>query len=497
MLPALCAVGPRSCGLLSKAQPGQGATRSAGSTAQLGFARGDGGVAALSSVGVQATACGSFGCVAHPCASSPWPRPRSPAAPLSPVPRERALTAGLAPPWGQGSRPRPQLSRLPSQGWLEPALGLRSQLSCSGPQTPATLPSSPEGTPGQSLSPQPPSPACQGCIHPTEPGHGEPSLPGCCAVHPPAQLGGHPSPPVGPRAVESSAKPAAGEESWGVGSAAGGSRRLIRGTRASSAPSPERAAGARRPQRATTGAGPAEHCPAPPSPARPRGGAGARGWQRGPPPGTAPCGRSSPGPPRERLCVQQRRGAINNGGQRPSARCQHGGTAPGGSSPLSPPGSPPGPGPRGPCALSPGAAVAPCAPRGLLSPGAQLLLRPELAAALFVYFPAAVAGCQARGPFLLKTHFSCPARSGSLLAALRSAAKRKRGRVLPGAGGGGWSRSCFPLSFPPSLLPSLIPPGAAGGSRGASRRRRRAPGRGDRPRSRPSHFLPSGAAAKR
>lgn len=163
--------------------------------------------------------------------------------------------------------------------------------------------------------------------------------------------------------------------------------------------------------------------------------------------------------------------------------------------PVLPPVLPPARGRGVPALLPPGAAVAPCAPpRAPLAGSATPALRPELAAALFVYFPAAVAGCQARGPFLLKTHFSCPARSGSLLAALRSAAKSKRGRVLPGAGGGGWSRACLPLSLLPSLLPSLIPPGAAGGSRGASCR---APGRGDRPRSRPSHFLPSGAAAKR
>lgn len=293
-----------------------------------------------------------------------------------------------------------------------------------------------------------------------------------------------------------------------MGSAAGGSGRLIRGTRESSAPSPERAAGARRPHRAATGAVPAEPCPAPPSPARPRGGAGARGSQRGPPPGNssvpallpeaAPAAvRRAAAPGRDK---QRRPAAL-----RPLPARRHGARRQLPHLPRAPPGpplgSPPGPGPRGPCALPPGTAAAPCAapcaPRGLLSPGAQLLLRPELAAALFVYFPAAVAGCQARGPFLLKTHFSCPARSGSLLAALRCAVKRKRGRVLPGAGGGGWSRACPP----PTSLPGL--PGAPGAPPAAAAAPRAgvtalAPGRAIScpPEPRPAARSPSPAAER-
>lgn len=61
--------------------------------------------------------------------------------------------------------------------------------------------------------------------------------------------------------------------------------------------------------------------------------------------------------------------------------------------------------------------------------------------------PAAVAGCQARRPCLLKTHFSCPARSSSLLAALRCSVEIKRCKVCSGVPGGGcgvggWCCAC-------------------------------------------------------
>lgn len=53
--------------------------------------------------------------------------------------------------------------------------------------------------------------------------------------------------------------------------------------------------------------------------------------------------------------------------------------------------------------------------------------------------PAAVAGCQARRPCLLKTHFSCSARSSSLLAALRCSVKIKRCKVCSELPEWGWA----------------------------------------------------------
>ena len=124
-----------------------------------------------------------------------------------------------------------------------------------------------------------------------------------------------------------------------------------------------------------------------------------------------------------------------------------------------------------------GGSVGPC--RGAALPGARLPLRPEPAAPLFVYFPAAVAGCQARGPFLLKTHFSCPARSSSSLAALRcavNAAPRgatgtegvgggapQPGEAMPGPGAPRPYRTPLPQHGVGAAPPAGAPRGAAPG----------------------------------
>lgn len=217
-----------------------------------------------------------------------------------------------------------------------------------------------------------------------------------------------------------------------------------------SAPSPERAAraGARRPRGAAGGADPAE----------PRGGAGTPGHGRessarlplaallsG---GSAPAPSSSPfllpGPERDK---QGWPSALRPLPARPHrARQLRAMARPG-------PAAVPGPGgagaPRGRGEGS-GAGDAP-APGPLR---ARLLTLPagssrrernfcsDLKLQLLCLFisPAAVAGCQARRPCLLKTHFSCPARSSSLLAALSCSVKIKALQSLLGGAGGGWER---------------------------------------------------------
>lgn len=121
--------------------------------------------------------------------------------------------------------------------------------------------------------------------------------------------------------------------------------------------------------------------------------------------------------------------------------------------------------------------------------------------------PAAVAGCQARRPCLLKTHFSCPARSSSLLAALRCSVEIKRCKVCSGVPGGWWC-VCGDGGGGGAVPASRVPPAAGAVSRVPSRLSPlRPPGRHRAPGSRrggvtalappPSHFLPSGAAAPR
>lgn len=113
--------------------------------------------------------------------------------------------------------------------------------------------------------------------------------------------------------------------------------------------------------------------------------------------------------------------------------------------------------------------------------------------------PAAVAGCQARRPCLLKTHFSCPARSSSLLAALRCSVEIKRCKVCSGVPGGvgwgGWVVLCVCVCGDGggggAVPASRVPPGAGAVSRVPSRLSPLPPrpppcpgiaaGRGDRP----------------
>lgn len=241
----------------------------------------------------------------------------------------------------------------------------------------------------------------------------------------------------------------------------------MRGSREFSAASPERAAraGARRPRGAASGAGTTEPC-------RPSGGAGAPrapletvsetpsrrfaiGRLRTP---SLPVSLGADRAARQRLRVQQRRSMINKGGRLSSARCQPGGNAPGPAGQQHAPYPPPSPLLSRGCgkpAHSPaavergevggrGVGGRTCLPRRLRerlharsadrAAGSSRRernfcsdLKPQLLC-LFIS-PAAVAGCQARRPCLLKTHFSCPAQSSTSLAALRCSVKIKRCKV--------------------------------------------------------------------
>ncbi|XP_055558727.1 translation initiation factor IF-2-like [Falco biarmicus] len=116
--------------------------------------------------------------------------------------------------------------------------------------------------------------------------------------------------------------------------------------------------------------------------------------------------------------------------------------------------------------------------------------------------PAAVAGCQARRPCLLKTHFSCPARSSSLLAALRCSVKIKRCKVCSGVRGEGAMGVAVDLCPPHASRPGParspgVPPAAARSRAGRRRAPRSRWGGVTALAPRPNHFLPYGATAPR